>query len=449
MIVVETITELLPSEINEIYIAYSGGMDSHALLHLCSSIQELRPKITAVYIHHGLQIEADKWDKHCKSVALALDVQFNCLTVNAQKEAGQSPEEAARNARYGALKPLLGKNDVLLVGQHSNDQMETVLLQLFRGAGLQGLSGMPKTSPFGKGKMQRPFLTHAQKEIREYAEKHQLLWVEDPSNQCDDFDRNFLRNQIIPQLTQRWQGLDKTISRSARHCASNQALIDDIARQLLGTLFDSEDQTLNVTQLLALSLDKQSLVIRQWFKKKQLRMPTEKNVQIIINEVALAKPDAMPEIKIQKHSIRRYKEKLYCLSGEVCPRKEGEWLKELTQFKLDDEKILILTDAPVGIPKNIWDNATVSVNYRKGEEKIKLPGREGRHTLKKLFQEKMIPPWERNTIPLIYINGHLAAISEHWISADFYSDNEACYILRAEVIKSSVLKVVDKLIRSK
>ena len=427
----ETVTSIISSKTDNIYIAYSGGMDSHALLHLASSIAEIKSKITAVYVHHGLQIEADQWARHCETIALALGVNFQCLTVNAQKTAGQSPEEAARDARYGVLKPLLGEYDVLLVGQHREDQLETVLIQLFRGAGVQGLSGMPLISNFGAGKKCRPFLDIAKLTITNYAQEHNLSWIEDPSNQCNDFDRNFLRNQIIPQLKQRWTGLDITVSRTARHCAISHHQIEDLAQQLLSNVLNDADLTLNITRLLELNRDKQHLVIRQWFTLKQLRMPTEKNVRAIINEVVLAKKNANPEIKIQKNSIRRYRKKLYCLKEE-CEnyKEEGIWADNLMQWKLNNQQSLALVEASKGIPKELWDNSDVTVNFRQGNEKIKLPGRQGRHSLKKLFQEKAIPPWERNQIPLIYINGYLAAISDLWISADFYSTNkEACYVL--------------------
>ena len=427
----ETVTSIISSKTDNIYIAYSGGMDSHALLHLASSIAEIKSKITAVYVHHGLQIEADQWARHCETIALALGVNFQCLTVNAQKTAGQSPEEAARDARYGVLKPLLGEYDVLLVGQHREDQLETVLIQLFRGAGVQGLSGMPLISNFGAGKKCRPFLDIAKLTITNYAQEHNLSWIEDPSNQCNDFDRNFLRNQIIPQLKQRWTGLDITVSRTARHCAISHHQIEDLAQQLLSNVLNDADLTLSITRLLELDRDKQHLVIRQWFTLKQLRMPTEKNVRAIINEVVLAKKNANPEIKIQKNSIRRYRKKLYCLKEE-CEnyKEEGIWADNLMQWKLNNQQSLALVEASKGIPKELWDNSDVTVNFRQGNEKIKLPGRQGRHSLKKLFQEKAIPPWERNQIPLIYINGYLAAISDLWISADFYSTNkEACYVL--------------------
>ncbi|WP_052700616.1 tRNA lysidine(34) synthetase TilS [Methylocucumis oryzae] len=143
-----------------VLIAYSGGLDSHVLLHVCSTIDALKSKLHAVYIHHGLLAEADAWAEHCQQTAMNLGVSCQIIHVNAQAKSGESPEEAARNARYAALKTLLGPGDLILLAQHQEDQMETVLLQLFRGAGLRGLSGMPSHSAFGLGIMLRPFFIY-------------------------------------------------------------------------------------------------------------------------------------------------------------------------------------------------------------------------------------------------------------------------------------------------
>ena len=430
MLTPEIILSVIPSKTERVFIAYSGGVDSHVLLHLAASIDEIKSKITAVYVHHGLQQEADAWEKHCELVCLNLAVRYKCLKVNAQKSIGQSPEEVARNARYHVLKSLVTKNDVLLLAQHQQDQMETVLLQLFRGAGVQGLSGMPLVIDFGSGTMCRPLLDVSKQEVLDYADLNNLDWVEDPSNQSDEFDRNFLRNQILPQLKQRWPALDKTITRSARHCASSHSEIQDLAKVLLTNLFDATDCTLNISQLLELDVNKQYLVLRQWFARQKLRMPSEKKLNTILTEVVAARVCGNPEVQGMGYCIRRYRNKLYCLTSCRDDRElqEKNWPMGQKQLKLDGGEILKLKEGTQGIAESIWLESQVTVKYRKGNEKIRLPGRKGHHTLKKLYQEKAIPPWLRHNIPLIYLNDQLAAIADYWISADFYSSgNEACY----------------------
>jgi tRNA(Ile)-lysidine synthase len=400
------------------------------LLHLAASSSEIKSKISAVYVNHGLQIEADQWENHCAAIALALNVDFQCLKVNAQKGSRQSPEEVARDMRYGALKTLLSKNEVLLVAQHREDQMETMLLQLFRGAGLAGLSGMPLSIAFGAGELCRPFLDSSKQVIKDYAVQHNLHWIEDPSNKDDRYDRNFLRNQILPLLKQRWPAIDKTVARSARHCANDHSLLQELASKLLDNISDKTDQTLNISQLLKLDSNKQHLVIRQWFSSRQLRMPSEKMLGKILNEVAVAKVCGMPEVRGKDYCIRRYRDKLFCLKGsfQAVELAEKKWQKGIEVIKLDDGQQVEIVEASDGISKLIWCNSDVSIRFRTGSEKIKLSGRNGRHSLKKLFQEKGIPHWERNSIPLVYINEKLAAVADLWISADFYTiEKGECY----------------------
>ncbi|MFW5442741.1 MAG: tRNA lysidine(34) synthetase TilS [Methylococcaceae bacterium] len=430
MLTPDNIISVLPPQTERVIIAYSGGIDSHVLLHLAASISDIKSKITAIYVHHGLQSDADLWEKHCEAVCLALNVRYKCLKVNAQKVVGQSPEEVARDQRYQAFKKIVANNDVLLLAQHREDQMETVLLQLFRGAGVQGLSGMPLSIAFGHGLMCRPFLDVPKQLINEYADENQLCWVEDPSNKSNDFDRNLLRNQILPQLKKRWPALDKTIARSARHCATSHELSQDIAQKLLNSVCDKADETLSISQLLELEVNKQQLVIRQWFTNQCLRMPSEKMLQRIINEVVAAKQSANPMVQGRDYCIRRYRDKLYCLKEFYDDQllQEKKWPTSLKQLGLGGGQVLAVKDAAEGILKELWDNSEVSVRFRKGAEKISLPGRRGHHTLKNLFQEKAIPPWERNNIPLIYLNDDLAAVTGLWISADFYSiDSGPCY----------------------
>ncbi len=424
----QTIFSALPANTKTIFIAYSGGVDSHVLLHLLSSMPLFKQKVVAVYVHHGLQIEAEQWAVHCEVVALALGVDFKCLRVNVQKSTRQSQEEVAREARYQALKTLLTENDVLLLAQHREDQMETVLLQLFRGAGVQGLSGMPWVIGFGLGKMIRPFLDVSKQDINAYAALYQLQWVEDPSNQSDAFDRNFLRNQILPQLKQRWPAIDKTVARSARHCANSQALSQGVAVELFDNLYDKDNKTLNITGLLLLNASRQQLVIRQWFSCHQLRMPSEKIVQRILSEVVSAKKSASPEVKVKDSYVQRYRDKLYCLQHTDVEFAEQCWPAGVGQLEYKPGCFLKIVESSAGIDKALWDTAEVSIRFRRGAEKIRLPGRQGRHSLKKLFQEQGIPPWERKKIPLIYLNDKLAAVGDLWVDSDVYRlENKACY----------------------
>jgi tRNA(Ile)-lysidine synthase len=305
------------SSLNRIFIGYSGGVDSHVLLHACASLLELKSKITAVYIHHGLQKEADEWAIHCQKIASDLDVSFLEIRVNVSADSRESPEEAARNARYNAFKTLIAENDVLLMAQHREDQLETVLLQLFRGSGLKGLAGMPDKMPFGAGQLCRPFLNISKAEINAYALENELIWIEDPSNQSLIYDRNFLRHEIIPKLKQRWQSIDKTVARAATHCAEAENLISKTAQLKFETVFNVDDKTLNIPKLLNFSEAEQCLILRQWFEFFGLRMPSHDFLQRILNEVIGAKSDRHPILHKKGVTVSRKGKNLVIQSSSL------------------------------------------------------------------------------------------------------------------------------------
>ena len=407
-----------------IIIGYSGGVDSHVLLHVCAAMPEFKDKICAVYVHHGLQVEADLWAVHCEKIAAELQVGFKVLRVNASPESGESPEEAARNARYAALKTLIEENDVLLVAQHREDQLETVLLQLFRGGGLKGLSGMPEAMAFGKGQLLRPFLNVSKRAIDDYALENGLTWITDPSNFSNDYDRNFLRNDVLPLLKDRWPACDKTVSRSAKHCAHAQELLSEQAHEFFKTVFNIGDNTLLINQLEVLDVSKQALVIREWFEFLGYKMPSEAFVKRLRTEVMMARQDSDPILSGQGYVVRRYRDKLYCLEDK---REEGvvetTWKSDEYSVKVSKYKALKVIQAESGIVLEQWQKSIVTVRARKGGEKLRLPSREGHHALKDLFQEAGIPPWERQSIPLVYLNDELAVVGDLWISADFYQAN--------------------------
>lgn len=421
-------SKLSPHTAKNIIIGYSGGVDSHVLLHLLAHLSEFKNKITAVYIHHGLQACADDWAIHCGQVAHNLDVNFKVVHVNAQPATGQSPEEAARNARYQAFKEIVTENDILLFAQHRNDQLETVLLQLFRGAGLKGLSGMPAAIELSRGVLLRPLLDVNQQEVSAYAQQHKLHWIEDPSNQDMQFDRNYLRQKIIPLLEQRWPGLDITVSRVAKHCAAAQTAISDRVKEQMLAIYQADKQSLSISGLLAQDNLNQQWIIREWLNHLGVRMPRQKVMTAILQDVLLARQGANPVVRHDGYAIRRYQDSLYLVAEHTKPNLSQViiWPAGNESLLLADNGQLQLSDAQQGIPRYMWQQGKICVKYRQGGEKIALVNRAGRHSLKKLYQEAGIAPWRRDMIPLIYINGELAAIAGYWISADFYAQGEVC-----------------------
>lgn len=411
---------------SRIYIAYSGGVDSHVLLHLCSQAPELRDKLCAVHIHHGIQQQADAWLTHCETTATELGVAMKSRFVDARPQPGHSPEETARNARYQAFAEILNAGEVVLSAQHRDDQMETLLLQLFRGAGLAGLAAMPRQTACGKGSLLRPLLDVPRTAIQAYAEEHRLHWIEDPSNAAHDYDRNYLRHAIVPLLKQRWPGVGKTVARAARHCANAQTLLEEIAETLLTQAFDGSDGTISIAALNRHDRYRQQLLLRQWFKALGQRMPPETVVERIIEEVAAAPCGHYHALPFRGGAVRRYRDKLYWLPADkrVNTAMHLDWPHAREILELPGNGCLqrILTAAP-GIDPASWYGSHITICYRQGGECIRLPGRAGTRELKDLFQENGIPPWEREATPLVFAAQKLAAIADRWISADFYRES--------------------------
>ena len=426
----QAIAHLFPDDVNRIYLGYSGGIDSTVLLHLCATQAAIKPKLVAVYVNHGLQLQADAWGEHCRQQAKILGIEFLKLTVDAKASTGESPEAAARQARYRALQQLPKTDDLMLFAQHREDQMETLLLQLFRGAGIKGLAAMPLFTTFGEGRLLRPLLDIGKSDIQNYASQQSLSWVEDPSNQSSDFDRNFLRNQITPLLKQRWPSLDKTVARSARHCGEAMLHLDACNAQLMADRFDPNQRSLAIGNLNELSELQIGWLLRQWFSELGLKPPSHALLHALKTQLIEARSDANPMLRKQGCVFGKYRQTLYCLSEQrLLPLADScIWPAGQTHLYLPNGYVSNRIPACSGIDKSLWENARVDLRPRSGSEKLKLPNRAGQHSLKKLFQEAGIPPWERETRPLIYLNERLAGVAGLWVAEWAFSNTPGnCY----------------------
>ena len=429
------IAAAIPQQAQRLIVGYSGGVDSLVLLHLCATQPDLVGRILAVYVHHGLQAVADDWERHCAKQTVRLGVAFRSIKVDARPRNGESPEAAARRARYAALQPLLGDGDVLLLAQHREDQMETLLLQLFRGAGVQGLAAMPVAAPFGRGVMLRPLLDVGKQGILDYARQHGLSWVDDPSNLDSDFDRNFLRHRIVPLLKQRWPALDKTVARSASLCGEAQLLVKSWVVEALTQLVEPDSQALLLDGLRLYAEAQRHGLLREWLAGHGLQPPSRAVLDAIENQLVAARDDAEPQIELQGRILKKYRRRLYCLRPEFFSSVVGDlvWPDGDSVLALANGGLVSRVDSETGIAQSLWHAARVVLRPRVGGERFKLPGRDGRHELKKLYQEAGIPPWERRARPLLYLDGRLAAVPGLWVGewacAEHY---KACYRLNWE-----------------
>lgn len=252
-------------------VAFSGGVDSTVLLHaLVHSGLFDTDRIVALHINHQLQPESDSWVEHCAAQSASMGVSFESRVIESKPEAGDSLEAFAREVRRGQFRSFLQAGDVLLVAQHQEDQAETVLLQLCRGAGIAGLSGMAFESKMGRERCLRPFLEVSKSDIHRYAQQHDLSWIEDPSNQDSRFSRNFLRHEVLPLLKAHYPGVVKAMTRSASHCQQACELVDDWSTQALNDCL--KNQLLSVGELKKFSIEKQQVILRHWLKQQGFRV---------------------------------------------------------------------------------------------------------------------------------------------------------------------------------
>src|SRR3990167_7009247 len=255
--------------IDKIYwLAFSGGVDSRVLLDLCCQIRSSFPlQLNAVHINHQLHPQAASWAKHCATVCQEYEVPFIEQIINIKNENAFSLEAIAREQRYGILADCIGENDILLTAHHQDDQAETLLLQLFRGAGVAGLSAMPTIKRFAKGYHARPLLAFSRSKINDYAKQHQLSWIEDTSNLNTTFTRNFIRHDVLTLVKSRWPSITETIARSASHCAEANKLLEHFLFDIYQECKGSIENTLSVKKLLNIDLSKRKFVLRYWMKQ--------------------------------------------------------------------------------------------------------------------------------------------------------------------------------------
>ena len=403
-------------------VAFSGGLDSHVLLHaLCSLRAELDADIGAVHVNHGLQQDAGRWESHCRQVCAEFDVPYVSLRVDGKSMRGESPEAAARRARYSALADWLPLQQSLLTAQHQDDQAETLLLQLLRGSGVNGLAAMPVMSTLGAGRHLRPLLGVTREALHKYATANKLSWVEDPSNTDTGFDRNYLRRQVLPVLRERWPAVASSLSRTASHCADAARLLADLAEQDLQALAGRE-HTLSLTGLAALPRARQSNVLRHWIRQVSGGAPSAAVLARIINDITRSRRDSEPCVRWGNFEIRRYREELFLLHQGGPGEQPGalDWILAGPLVLPGPGGILTATAATgCGIRADAVLAGGVQVAWRQGGECCQPAGRRHHHRLKKLFQEQGVPPWERSRIPLIYIQEQLAAVAGLWVCEPF------------------------------
>jgi tRNA(Ile)-lysidine synthase len=389
-------------------IAFSGGLDSTVLLHLLAELgrREHLPPLYAIHVHHGLQAVADAWPLHCQRICEGLDVPLQVIGVQVKAEA--SLEQAARDARYAAFTQCMATGDVLLTGQHRDDQAETLLLRLLRGAGVRGMAAMPVDRVLGKGRLLRPLLGIPRKELQAYACEHQLLWIEDPSNADSGLDRNYLRHQVLPALNARWPQAQATMARAAEHLNEAQQLLaemaeDDLSRaQTLPAQSWLNLPSLSLEALTRLSEPRQRNALRHWLGPLT-RLP-DSNHWAGWRDLRDAGPGANPLWRMADGELHRAQGRIWWLSGSWLQTPEAglRWPAASDTLVLPGNGTLRFQGPLPG--------GTLRVGYRQGGEVLRLPGR-GHRDLKRLLNEHDVPVFVRGRLPLLFRDDVLAAVA--------------------------------------
>ena len=417
----------LPQDTNRFVIAYSGGMDSHVLLHAVTHWQRSQENtsLLAVHIDHGLQSKSGEWSAHCARACAELGVEFLSIRVNAMAGSGESPEAAARNARYEALAEVVKEGDCLLTAHHQDDQAETLLLQLLRGGGPRGLAGMPYCNRFSNGQHCRPLLKVTRADLEQYARDHDLKWIQDESNFDTGFDRNFLRHEVMPVLKQRWPAMSQTLARVASHSAEASHLLDVLAGIDLD--FVESDGKLVVSRLLLLDDDRKRNVVRFWLRRKAMPLPDTSHLERILEDVLLAGEDRNPCVAWFGAEIRRYRDHIHAMTPLVVPDNNFS-----TEWDMGSPLVLpgglgtlmAVKTSGQGLKDELCRRLGIRVGFRKGGERIHPVGRNHTHDVKKLFQEQGVPPWERDSLPFIFMGNDLAQVPGLWIHQDFIASGD-------------------------
>lgn len=396
-----------------VWLAYSGGLDSTALLH---ALARLKLPLRAVHVHHGLQTAADAWARRCRAQCRALGVPLRVLRVDIADNDPAGPEAAARAARYAALRAVLRAGDVLVTAHHQDDQAETLLLRLLRGSGVAGLAAMRELMSFAPGQLWRPLLHTPRATIRAYAAAQGLAWIDDPHNVDPRYARSWLRAEILPRLTQRWPQAAESLARAAQHAREATELLDMLAADDLRAQVETGDAALSVSQLLALPAARRNNLLRYWLAQQGREPPSTQQLARLVREVLRARADTQPLLRVGDYELRRYRDRLHAMAPLPPPPKiELAW-NGAVSLSLPPGCGTLVSSARRGLTQGL------TVRFAHGGERLRPVGDAHTRTLKQLFQSGGVPPWQRVRMPLIYRGDQLLSVADRWLDADWAAE---------------------------
>ena len=400
-----------PPRLAPILVGYSGGLDSAVLLHVLASDADQRHRgLRAIHVHHGLHAQADEWAAHCWRECAALDVPLQVVRVEVQAGTGLGVEGAARAARHRAFAEALGDGEILALAHHRDDQAETFLLRALRGSGVDGLAAMRPWRAHANGWLWRPLLDVPREQLQAHAVARRLRWIDDPSNADSGFDRNFLRNAVMPMLRERWPHAAANLARSGALSAQAVELLEAEDAAALANV-QGDDGSLDIGALQALPGERRARVLRRWIDAARLPPLPANGIARIERELLHARQDAEARFDWSGARVQRWRNALH--AGRIRAPLSPEWSqpwdgRSPLALPTGDRLELIGADA---------FDATLRVHARLGGERLLLPGRMHRHSLRHVLQERDIAPWLRARMPLLSDGDELLAAGDAILSA--------------------------------
>jgi tRNA(Ile)-lysidine synthase len=412
-------------------VAYSGGLDSHVLLH---ALAALRPahgfSLAAVHVDHALQSASQQWAAHCQRVCRILNIPLEVRVVHVDAVAEDGLEAAARRVRYAALVQILSPGEFLFTAHQQDDQAETLLLQLLRGAGVAGLAAMPERAAFGRGELLRPMLGFSRWALLAYARQHALEWIEDPSNRNLRLRRNFLRAEIVPRLEGLWPEARQTLARAAAHVAEAHALLTEIAVADLAVCRVASHrrypEMLSVAALTQLTPERQRNLLRHWLRQQNFLAPAAHQLEELLRQIAIETRSRHARVHWEGVEVWRYRDRLVAVPACILPEATLDcvWDGEAPIRPPGLGELRAQAAWGQGLSLERMRRHGLHVRCRQGGESLRLAGRSHHHILKKLLQAAGVPPWERLRLPVFYADGKLAAVADRWVAAEFAAQSD-------------------------
>ncbi len=378
-------------------------------LAACGAKRELRLK--AVHVHHGLSPNADSWVDFCAEQCAARGIDLTVHRVEVEKKPGQSLEEEARIARYGRL--LATDADVIALAHHGDDQAETVLLQLLRGAGVAGLAAMPsfRAAQSGQAALLRPLLELSRAHLVAYAKLRSLEWIEDESNAQSKFRRNLLRNDIAPLLAAHFPGYPNTLTRAAAHQAEAALLLDELAALDAAGAIDEREVVSEIDQrrLISLSPARARNLLRWFLRQAGLRAPSTARLAEMLRQLQTATADT-------RLSIVHDDAEIGCQRGRVVVHSRSSLATYDRPWRGEDAVLVpggTLRFTPAvgsGIAVAALNSGQCFVRSRAGGERLQLAVNRPRRAVKKLLYDAGVPVWERARLPMLWCGDELVAV---------------------------------------